>query len=104
MQRVVATGVVLLAMGAVLYGQGTIVFNNLDKSDGEVSLFPTPASPMAIPLNQDVNFILAAGLPGGPINFVRSWLLSDGTANGINQAGAAFVTSLACGRRAAVKA
>ncbi len=37
-----------------------------------------------VPLDQDLNFQLRVAAAGGTLTTVRSWLLSDGTANGIN--------------------
>jgi hypothetical protein len=74
-------------LGSTSYAQGTIVFNNLGTNNGLVFTYPdrfggTPA--LLNQLNQDVNFALLAGPPGGPLMLEHQWLLSDGSAKGIN--------------------
>jgi hypothetical protein len=62
------------------YGQGTLRFNNLGPKDGRVILF-NPFSQTL--LNQDLNFSLEVQVLDA-VKIERSWLLSDGTAKGIN--------------------
>src|SRR5438552_1528895 len=67
-------------------GQATIVFNNLDKSDGRVLVYSGHFTGDGTLLSRDLNFQLSAGPPGGPVNVIHTWLLSDGSAKGINVA------------------
>ncbi len=66
----------------ILYAQGTLVFNNLGPNDGKVFLFDWAGNQTL--LNQDLNFSLQWRVIGGGPSFERKWLLSDGTAKGIN--------------------
>jgi hypothetical protein len=68
-------------LGVAAYAQGTIVFNNRDPSDGRVFIF---TNGVEVALNQDLNFALLAGPPGGPLTLEHAWLLSDRSAKGIN--------------------
>src|SRR6185312_7891673 len=70
-----------LGFGRSGYGQGTIVFNNVGAPDGKVYL--STGGPGGL-LDQDINFMLRIDGPGNLPVFNRSWLLSDGTAKGIN--------------------
>jgi len=64
------------------YAQGTIVFNNLGPNDGKVFTLFTGQGSL---LNQDLNFSLFVHRGGPSVReTVRTWLLSDGTARGIN--------------------
>jgi hypothetical protein len=70
------------------YGQGTLVFNNLGANNGKVGVANLVDGQVGPPrlLDQDLNFRLVIypfKLGGSPL-FERSWLLSDGTAKGIN--------------------
>jgi len=71
-----------LGLGRSAYGQGTLVFNNLGPSDGKV--FLRDAFGTKSPLNQDVNFSLELVNGNSTLTLVRSWLLRDGSATGIN--------------------
>ena len=46
-------------------------------------------------LDQDLNFTLAAGPNAGALMLLHTWLLSDGTAKGINVAPGRFADPLA---------
>jgi hypothetical protein len=73
----------LLRFDRLASGQGTIVFNNLDPSNGKA--FIRTDSGMFSPIQQDLNFELKVfDLGTGPVIFEHHWLLSDGTATGIN--------------------
>jgi PEP-CTERM motif len=76
----------VLASGSVVVtlGQGTIVFNNLGESNGEVLLFSGRFSGDGVPLDRDLNFDLLVAPAGESLTLLRSWLLRDGTAKGIN--------------------
>jgi hypothetical protein len=66
-----------------IFGQGTILFNNLDPSNGKVLVSTGPGAQTL--LDRDLNFSLHVEVPrAGPVVFERSWLLADGTAKGIN--------------------
>jgi hypothetical protein len=73
-------------------GQGTLVFNNLGPYNGEVLVFNNGVGGAAAPLNRDLNFQLTVWAAGGlePPVLDRIWLLSDGTATGINVAPGRF--------------
>jgi formylglycine-generating enzyme required for sulfatase activity len=70
-------------------GQGTIAFNNLGTNNGLV-VISRGSGGRYVPLNQDLNFALIAGPPGEPPALVHRWLLSDGSAKGINVAPGRF--------------
>ncbi|HEV8540808.1 MAG TPA: hypothetical protein VGR78_00310 [Verrucomicrobiae bacterium] len=74
-------GALALGFDGSGYGQGTIVFNNLGAPDGKVYLSTGGAGGL---LDQDINFLLRIDGPGNLPVLDRSWLLSDGTARGIN--------------------
>ena len=82
---------VALALGLVgrVYGQGTIVFNNLGTNDGLVRI-TYRLSNRNVLMNQDLNFELLAGPVGRPLQFIHRWLLRDGSAKGINVAPGRF--------------
>src|ERR1700682_6240549 len=74
-----------LALGGGAYAQGTIVFNNLGTNEGLVFIYPEHFSVAGgRPLDQDLNFALLAGPNAGALMLQHAWLLSDGTAKGIN--------------------
>jgi hypothetical protein len=82
-------GLFLINMTGSAFGQGTIVFSNVGMN-GDVRVFDD-AWTSSVPLNQDINFQLEIFSPGGEQLFLeRNWLLSDGTANGINVAHGRF--------------
>ena len=75
---------------ARLSGQGTLVFNNLDSGAGLVTICPGLNGPTPVLLNQDLNFALLAGPRGEALQLLHLWLLSDGSAKGINVAPGRF--------------
>ena len=82
---VVAFGLPLRA-----FGQGTLAFNNLDQNARVVRIALGPTGGGSILLNQDLNFTLEAGPVGGMPQTLHVWLLSDGSAKGINVAPGRF--------------
>lgn len=82
----------LLAMGLTRFSaaQSTIYFDNVGNSNpsltatasGLVWIAVTPESPYTL-LNQDLNFELLAGPDADHLTTVATWLVSDGSANGI---------------------
>lgn len=75
----------LLTTGAAtgLHAQGFIKFNNLPPATGVVYLFNEKPQGV-MPVNQDINFQLLAGADPSSLQPVHRWLLSDGSAAGIN--------------------
>ena len=82
---VVAFGLPLRA-----FGQGTLAFNNLDQNARVVRIALGPTGGGSILLNQDLNFMLLAGPVGEAPQMLHAWLLSDGSAKGINVAPGRF--------------
>ena len=71
-------------------GQATLAFNNLDQNARVVRIALGPTGGGSILLNQDLNFTLEAGPVGGMPQTLHVWLLSDGSAKGINVAPGRF--------------
>ncbi|MCC7482447.1 MAG: hypothetical protein IT541_13080 [Hyphomicrobiales bacterium] len=71
-----------------LGAQGYVAFNNLSPATGLVYLFSE--IPGGRLLNEDVNFQLLGGADPFNLQPIRTWLLSDGTANGITVAPGRF--------------
>jgi hypothetical protein len=70
------------ALARSAYGQGTMIFNNLGPNNGKAIVAGTGFS---FPLQQDLNFELTVySLGRFSVVYERSWLLSDGSAKGIN--------------------
>lgn len=80
---------VAAALPATLYGQGTLVFNNLGTNNNLVFVNRGHGGLM-IPLDQDLNFDLLAGSEPTNMQRLHAWLLGDGTAKGINVAPGRF--------------
>ena len=72
------------------FGQGTLVFNNLDPRAGLVTICPGLNGATPVLLNQDLNFALLAGPVGEVLQTIHVWRLSDGSAKGINVAPGRF--------------
>ncbi|MCO5051011.1 MAG: hypothetical protein M9920_01755 [Verrucomicrobiae bacterium] len=68
--------------------QGYIAFNNLPPANGLVYL--ASDIPGGLLLDQDVNFALLAGTDSLNLQLISKWLLSDGSATGINVAPGRF--------------
>jgi hypothetical protein len=77
------------ALAGKAYAQGTLVFNNLGTNNGLVFINRGNGGLM-IPLNQDLNFVLLAGRSGDELQPIHVWLLSNGSAKGINVAPGRF--------------
>src|SRR5437016_12694831 len=76
---------VALKLGGGAYAQGTIAFNNLGTNNGLVFIYPEHFSVAGgRPLDQDLNFGVLAGANAGALMLQHAWLLSDGSAKGIN--------------------
>ncbi len=82
------TAMLTICAVSALHGQGYVTFNNLPPADGLVYL--ASDLPGGLLLNQDVNFQLLGGADPFNLQPIRTWLLSDGTANGINIAPGRF--------------
>lgn len=75
----------VLSLSGSTYAQGTIIFNNQGPNNGRVFFqAPEDLRPLPAPLNRDLNFSLLVHRPGPILETVQTWLLSDGTAVGIN--------------------
>jgi len=72
-----------------LGAQGYIAFKNLPPAAGLV-YYSENQNPGAILLNQDANFQLLGGADPFNLQPIQIWLLSDGTATGINVAPGRF--------------
>ena len=81
---------VVFRLPAIASGQGVLVFNNLDPRAGLVTICPNLKTGAPVLLDQDLNFVLLANPPGARPQTIRVWLLSDGSAKGINVAPGRF--------------
>ena len=92
----IAISNLVLVPGA--YPQGTVLFNNLANTDaapaatsnGLVFLAPIMDTRDAVLINGDLNFELWGGPVGQPLQPIHTWLLSDGSAQGIAAGGGHF--------------
>jgi hypothetical protein len=74
---------IFLSLNRSVNGQGTIVFNNLGPANGKVIVSRGPGN--YTQLQEDINFeLIVYSLGRFSVIYERSWLLSDGTAKGIN--------------------
>lgn len=84
MKKTLLLLLVIGAGAANLQAQGLVAFDNLAPSSGLVYAFPGQ------PLNQDANFELLGGSAPATVQPIHTWLVSDGSARGINVAPGRF--------------
>lgn len=84
MKRLIVSLALMAGLSAGVYGQGLINFDNVNNSD--TSIGATSGGMLFLNgtlLVSDVNLSLSGGVDASSLTPIGTWLLSDGTANGI---------------------